>query len=207
MPAIVFVPDWPKFEQIWRSLWAINRHPRYLSNGTTSPKWGPKSSPKGEIVRHGHRIYHTPTKIYPNMSVHSTTYATQYVPQPGPLSPFWGHKPQKKGNDWPSATRIIAKFLWRSCIIYIKSLKTKIFAILWLKHTQKQNIFHPGVRVIRDTYTVGLTCNEQSKMRCVVANVFSKTGTTRCFAQYYVHEQFESFLAARFGLQHKHCVH
>jgi len=73
--------------------------------------WGAKPPPKWKFVRHGHRIYRTTTKIYLNMSVHSTTLAAQ-CPPTWATSPLWGHKPQKKGNDWPSAPRIIANSLW-----------------------------------------------------------------------------------------------
>ena len=32
------------------------------------------------------------------MSVHSATYAAQYVPQTRAAAPFWGHKPPEKGE-------------------------------------------------------------------------------------------------------------
>jgi len=87
--------------------------------GDRVPQRGPKSHQRGKFVRHGHRIYHTATKIYPNMSVHSITYAAQYVPQLGLLAPFWGHKPPYIGETFghlrralfPSSFDILVLFL------------------------------------------------------------------------------------------------
>jgi len=62
------------------------------------PKGGQNLPKKEKFVCHGHRIYRTATKIYRNMSVHSTTYAAQMFHQLGPLPPSWGINPQKKGK-------------------------------------------------------------------------------------------------------------
>jgi len=93
---------------------------------------------KGKFVRHGPSIYHTATNIYQNMSVHSTTYAAQYILQLGPLPPFWGISPQKRGNDWPSATRIIAKFLWRSCFQGCHAVQC--FLVIWGGHRREVGV-------------------------------------------------------------------
>jgi len=63
----------------------------------------PKRDQKGKCLRHGHRVYHTATKMYPNRSVHSrpTTYASNISPNSGLFTPFGGINPQKRGNDWP----------------------------------------------------------------------------------------------------------
>jgi len=58
------------------------------------------------------------------MSVHSTTLAAQCLPNLDHFFPFGGINPQKMGNDWPSATCVIAKSLWPLLLNYIYFHKT-----------------------------------------------------------------------------------
>jgi len=85
------------------------------SKGDRVPQRGPKYSEKGECVLHGQNIYRTATKIYSNMSVLTPP---NIFPNSRNFYPLEGINPQKRANDWPSATRIIVKFLWRSCCCY-----------------------------------------------------------------------------------------
>jgi len=85
-----------KFTQIWRSTWE-NSSAQRSPKGDRVLQREAKTSPKGEILRHGHRIYRAVTEIYPNMSVHSTT-------DPHNISsnvrrfPFLGLKPPEMGK-------------------------------------------------------------------------------------------------------------
>ncbi len=74
--------------------------------GPRSP-WGQNLPQKGKFVHHGHHIYCTATKIYPNMSIHSTTPAQYVLPQLGPLRHFRGQKSPERGKLCVTATVLI----------------------------------------------------------------------------------------------------
>jgi len=76
--------------------------------GPRSPWGGGQNLPKkGKFVHHGHHIYCTATKIYPNMSIHSTTPAQYVLPQLGPLRHFRGQKSPERGKLCVTATVLI----------------------------------------------------------------------------------------------------
>jgi len=85
--------------------------------GPHPPKWGPKSPQKGKFVRHVRPLYllhndhNLPEHVGPWYHLRHTICPINL----GPCPPFGGINPQKRGNDWPSATHIIAKLLWHSC--------------------------------------------------------------------------------------------
>jgi len=56
--------------------------------GIESPKGGQNSRKRGKFVRDCHRIYHTATNIYSNVSVHNTIYAINRSSQFGSFPPF-----------------------------------------------------------------------------------------------------------------------
>jgi len=66
--------------------------------GSRPPKGGQNLPQKEKSVRHGHRIYHTTTKIYPNMSVPLTAHN---MPPTLATSPKRGIKPDKRGQNLP----------------------------------------------------------------------------------------------------------
>jgi len=91
---VAFVPDLPKFKQtnmeVHMNNKGVQNAPPPEKNGTASPSGeGTNPPPKWKLVRHGHRIYRTATKINPNMSVRSTTLAAQCPPTRA-ASPLFG---------------------------------------------------------------------------------------------------------------------
>jgi len=127
--------------------------------GPRPPK-GPKPPQMGKFVRHYQRIYRTATKIYPKMSVHSTTYAAQYVPQLGLLSPPESINPQKRGNDWsllPNSFGVLVKFgtTAKSRRRHLLSHRTCSRARHWIIHVGVPLVHSSRVLIVRNDRLLG----------------------------------------------------
>jgi len=112
MPAIVFVPDWPKFKQIWRSIWAIEAF-------KMSPQRRAKISANGGNLCVTATVFITQQPKFTEHvgpQYHLRHYAAQYGPQFRSLPPFnTAHYPPRKTPTGLAATHIIATLLWHSC--------------------------------------------------------------------------------------------
>jgi len=89
MLAIVFVPNSPNFTRIFRPVGATKPHKMSHIRDRVPKGGGAQFSAKFEIFASpAPYLSHSDQTIYTNMSIHSMTYATQYVPPNRAASPL-----------------------------------------------------------------------------------------------------------------------